>query len=101
MVPGLTDVQVLYISAQKEFSERQNDGQKVDLLRELSVDHLKRIESGPGRNTFRRMQSISKDERAARNVGRFVFMGWVTYGLISGRIIPTVLGKRCGFPGIG
>lgn len=48
-----------------------------------------------------RMQSISKDERAARNMGRFVFMGWVTYGLISGRIIPTVLGKWCGFLGIG
>ena len=32
-VSGLTEVQVLHVSGQKEFSERQSDRQEVDLLR--------------------------------------------------------------------
>ena len=32
-VPGLTEVQVLCASAQKEFSERQSDRQEIGLLR--------------------------------------------------------------------
>ena len=32
LVSGLTEAQVLYISALKEFSERQSDRQEVDLL---------------------------------------------------------------------
>ena len=32
-VSGLTEVQVLHVSTQKEFSERQSDGQEIDLLR--------------------------------------------------------------------
>ena len=35
LVSGLTEVQVLYVSAQKEFSKRQNDRQEVDLLKEI------------------------------------------------------------------
>ena len=31
---GLTEVQVLQVSAQKEFSERQSDRQEIDLLRQ-------------------------------------------------------------------
>ena len=33
---GLTEVQVLYASAQKEFNERQSDKQEIDLLRQDS-----------------------------------------------------------------
>ena len=32
LVSGLTEAQVLCVSAQKEFSERQSDRQEVDLL---------------------------------------------------------------------
>ena len=32
-VSGLTEVQVLHVSVQKEFSERQSDKQEIDLLR--------------------------------------------------------------------
>ena len=33
LVSGLAEVQVLSVSAQKEFSERQSDRQEIDLLR--------------------------------------------------------------------
>lgn len=35
LVSGLTEVQVLYVSEQKEFSRRQSDRKEVDLLREI------------------------------------------------------------------
>ena len=34
---GHTEVQVLYVSAQKEFSERQSDSEEVDLFREIKI----------------------------------------------------------------
>ena len=34
---GRTEVQVLYVSAQKEFSERQSDSEEVDLFREIKI----------------------------------------------------------------
>ena len=32
-----TEVQVLYVSAQKEFSEKQSDSEEVDLFREIKI----------------------------------------------------------------
>ena len=34
---GRTEVQVLYVSAQKEFSERQSDSEEVDLFIEVKI----------------------------------------------------------------
>ena len=39
---GLTEVQGLHVSAQKEFSERQGDRQEIDLLREDACERCKR-----------------------------------------------------------
>ena len=36
LVSGLTEVQVLYVSAQKEFSKRQSDRQEMGLLIEIA-----------------------------------------------------------------
>ena len=41
-VSGLTEVQVLHVSAQKEFSERQSDMQEVDLLGKHACERGKR-----------------------------------------------------------
>ena len=38
---GLTEVQVLYASAQKEFSERQSDRQEINLLRQDACEEYK------------------------------------------------------------
>ena len=35
---GLTEVQILCVSAQKEFSERQSDRQKIGLLRQATCE---------------------------------------------------------------
>lgn len=34
---GLNEAQFLYVSPQKEFSEKQNDGQEVNLFREIYI----------------------------------------------------------------
>ena len=39
---GLTEAQVRYASAQKEFSERQSDRQEIDLLGQNACERCKR-----------------------------------------------------------
>ena len=72
MVSGLNEAQVLDVSSQREFSERQSDRSEVDLVREKhtpqTVDQLRRREQ-------------------ACNMAWLAFMGWEFHRLMSGRVI--------------
>ena len=48
LVSGLNEAQVLDVSSQKEFSERQSDGYEVDLFREK---HTPQTDCGPSQKS--------------------------------------------------
>ena len=60
------------------------------------------IYSDSERSTLHRQSAgHCKGQGWPRNVAWLVFIGWVIYMLISGRTIPTILGKGQRFPGFG
>jgi len=87
LVSEPAEVQVLYVLVQKEFSKRQSDRLKADLLREI---HTPQIECGPSQKA--RSPSI--------RIVSF-YKAQLLYRLMNGRIVPTIKGKGRGFPGIG
>ena len=89
VVSGPSEVQVLDVSSQKEFSERKMVGKKwIYLERNTS-----QTECGPSQ---RESLVVSKGVLVS-----FYGLGNQSHRLISGRIIPTILGLGYRFSGIG
>ena len=85
---GLTEAHVLCVSVQKEFSKRQSDRLKADLLREI---HTPQIECGPSQKA--RVAYRLWGCQFFIEVSNFTGYEWEGYS--------SYLGKGEGFPGIG
>ena len=89
LVSGPNEAEVLDISSQKEFSERQSDRSEVDLFR-YREKHTAQTECVPS-------------QRATRppDVSWLVFIKWAISYVNGWEVIPAVLGEGWRFPGCG